>query len=182
MSRFLILLICVAATAAGCGGEEAREAQPTNAESSADAAARGDAQLSAATPISSNPRARVSLTPAERRQLRAIATSIDNVVDEFDSAVRECTKASCIEAAFALVVADLDWPPYYLQRIGARRRDCEPMTAAATGIYGFNLGVRQLDSAVMAEDGTRQRDVLALVDGLRHVPYDLRSAAASGCR
>jgi hypothetical protein len=175
----LVVIVAAALLMAGCG-EEAREAQP---EAAAGPALQAPPPPVSETPASTKPSAAVvPLTPAQRRQLRAIATSIDNVADEFDGTVRACShQPSCVDAAFALVVADLDWPPYYLQRIGARQRDCEPLTSAATGIYGFNLGVRQLDYAAMADDATRQRDQLALVDSLRPVPYDLRSAAASGC-
>jgi hypothetical protein len=179
-----IVLGCLIAAMVGCGSDEARKAQPAEAESTVSPPTHAEPPPASAKPASPDPTGRLRpLTLAQRKQLRAIGTSIDNVVVKYDSAVRACSyQPSCVDAAFALVVADLDWPPYYLQRIGARQRDCEPLTSAATGIYGFNLGVRQLDYAAPAEDGTRQRDEGALVDGLRYVPDDLRSAAASGCR
>jgi hypothetical protein len=185
MIRSLVLLIGLVAVLAGCGGEEAREAEPVDVEAATGSLGRGSPPSTAVTRLSSRPSGRLApLTLPQRRQLQAIATSIDRAVDQFDATIRACNHwASCVDAAWAIVVADLDWPPYYLQRIGARGRGCEPLGYAATGIYGFNLGVRQLDYAAPAEDGMSTRsDYLALVDGLRPVPSELRSAAASGCR
>jgi hypothetical protein len=188
MIRSLVLLIGRVAVLAGCGGEEAREAQPVDVESATGPDGRSDPPSTPATSVYSKPGGRhAPLTSTERGQLRAIATTIDQVVDQFDATVRECdpgTRASCLDRAWAAIVAVLDWPPYYLHRIGARGRDCDPLGYAATGIYGFNLGVAQLDYAAPTDDGmsARRSDYLALVDGLRSVPSDLRAAAASGCR
>ncbi len=78
----------------------------------------------------------------------------------------------------------MDWPPYYFQRLGTRGRECEPLAYAAKGVYSFNLAAKQLDYGDPAEVGTptTRRDRLALVDSLRPVPSELRTAAASACR
>ena len=171
-----VALLLAIVIASGCGGEPADPA-PEPVDSQAEPSVGADTK--GATEAGASSARLRPLTASERKQLRMIAESIENVVDEFDNTVRGCDQ--CVDAAFPLVVADLDWPPYYLQRISARQRGCDPLAAAATGIYGFNLEVRQLDSAAVAESGTRQRDQVALVDGLRYIPYDLRDAASS-CR
>lgn len=51
---------------------------------------------------------------------------------------------------------------------------------AAQGIYGFNLAARQVDYGDPGDYATptRRLDYLALVDGLRPVPEELRAAAS----
>ena len=116
-----------------------------------------------------------------------IARSVDNAVDLFDKTLRSCpklTQEACMDRAWAVIVGDLDWPPYYLRRLDARTRGCEPLAYAVKGVNSFNLAARQIDFGDPAEYGTptRRRDYLALVDGLRPVPHELRAAAASHCR
>jgi hypothetical protein len=115
-----------------------------------------------------------------------IAGSVDRAIDLFDNTVRSCpkrTREACVERAWAVVVVDLDWPPYYLRRYDARRRGCESLAFAVRGVNGFVLAARQLDYGDPADYGTpaRRLDYLAAVDGLRPVPADLRTAATS-CR
>ena len=114
-----------------------------------------------------------------------IAGSVDSAIARFDTTVRGCDGwASCVDGAWAVIVADMDWPPYYFQRLGTRGRECEPLAYAAKGVYSLNLAARQLDYGDPAEVGTptTRRDRLALVDVLRPVPSELRAAAASACR
>jgi hypothetical protein len=126
------------------------------------------------------------LSTAERRRLRSIAKSIEHAVVLFDRSVRACpdtTWEGCVDRAWAVLVGDLDWPPYYLRRFDARTRGCESLALAVTGVNGFNLGARQVDYGDPGDYATptRRRDYLALVDGLRPVPDELRTAAASRC-
>ena len=88
-----------------------------------------------------------------------------------------------LDRAWAVIVVDLDWPPYYLRRLDARTRGCEPLAYAVKGGNGFNLAARQIDFGDLAEYGTptRRRDYLAPADGWWPVPTDMRDAA-SRCR
>ena len=183
---FILLLLWV--VLAGCGGET-RDAAAPQAELAASETAANDASdptteivATSAEPVHSQP-----LSAGERRRLQMISESIDDAIVQFDKTVRDCEPAgwaSCVDAAWAVIVADLDWPPYYLQRLGTRSRECESLAYAARGVYGFNLGARQLDYGDPAEMGTAtlRRDRLALVDTLRPVPSELRTAVASACR
>ena len=113
-----------------------------------------------------------------------ISESIGDAIVHFDKTVRDCEPASwasCVDAAWAGIVADLDWPPYFLQRLGTRGRECESLAYAAKGVYSFNLGARQLDYGNPAEIGTAtlRRDRISLVDTLRPVPSELRTAASA---
>jgi hypothetical protein len=115
-----------------------------------------------------------------------IARSVDDAIDRFSATVRACPRRGwepCVHRAWAVIVNDLDWPPYYLRLLGARTRGCESLAFAVDGVNGFNLAARQLDYGDPAEYGTPTRggEYIALVDGLRPLPTDLR-AAASGCR
>jgi hypothetical protein len=182
-----LVLLAITAFMTGCGSEEARKAQPADIESSAGPVGRADPLPAAATPATASEQGgRGSLTPAQRRLLRTIAATIDQVVDEFDTVARECdpgAQALCLERPWAAVVAVGHWLPYDLNRMGARGRDCVPLGYAARGIHGFSLAAAQIEYGAPPGDGvsTRRSDQLALVDGLRSVPSDLRAAAASGC-
>jgi hypothetical protein len=135
----------------------------------------------------SEPPARARLpSSAERRRLRSIAGSVERAVALFDTSVRACPKATrggCVDRAWAVLVVDLDWPPYYLRRFAARTRGCQLLAVAVQGVNSFNLAARQVDYGDPGEYATptRRRGYLVLVDGLRPVPDELR-AAASHCR
>jgi hypothetical protein len=182
------VLLALTAFMIGFGSDGTRTAQPADMESVSGPAPQGGPPPTSAAPAASEPSGRLQpLTAPQRRQLRALATAIDQVLDEFDTASRECSpspQASCLDRPWAAVVAVVQWRPYDLNRIGARRRHCEPLGYAATAIHGFSLGAAQLGYGAPPEDGvsTGRLDYEALVDTLRPVPSDLRAAAASGCR
>jgi hypothetical protein len=142
----------------------------------------------ASAPTASEPPARARpLSNAERRRLRSIAGSVERAIALFDRSVPACPKATrggCVDRAWAVLVVDLDWPPYYLRRFAARTRGCQPLAVAVQGVNGFNLAARQVDYGDPGDYATptRRHDYLALVDGLRPVPDELRAAAASHCR
>ncbi len=82
-----------------------------------------------------------------------IAASVDSAIDRFDTTVRGCPDgwAACVDRAWAVIVVDMDWPPYYLRRFDARTRGCEPLALAVKGVDSFNLAARQLDYGDPAE-------------------------------
>src|SRR5262245_21953496 len=183
--RRLVMILVLLAALAGCGGEEARDVQPADVDSAVVAGTRPPAAVTEASSRTSAHQ-RPSLTPRDRRRLRMMAATIEASVKRFDRAVRACRgDASCLDRALAVVVEE-QYEPYvlhfYLPRLNARGRDCEALGYAARAIYGFDLGAGQIDGDP-AGYGTpeRRHDYLALVDGLRSVPSDLRDAAA-GCR
>ena len=54
---------------------------------------------------------------------------------------------------------------------------------AVSGVYGFNIGARQLDYADPDVDASlRRAGYPTLVDRLGPVPSELLAAASSGCR
>ena len=85
----------------------------------------------------------------------------------------------CVDQAWSVLYSDLDWPPYYLRRLGARTRGCEALAVAVKGVSSFNLAARQLDYGDPPEVGTAtgRRDRLVLVDMLRPSPSEVRAAA-----
>ena len=116
----------------------------------------------------------------------SIAGSVERAIALFNSSVQDCppaTREGCADRAWAVLVGDLDGPPYYLRHFATRTRGCGPLTVAVQGIYGFNLAARQIDYGDPRDYATptRRLDYLALVDGLRPAPDNLR-AAASRCR
>jgi hypothetical protein len=179
--RGLVMLLALAVIAAACGGEEARDVQPNDAESGV--VAGNPPTTSTIESSSGKTKRELPLTPGDRTHLRIMASTIEASVKRFDRAVRACHgDASCLDRAWAVVVAErYEW--YYLLPLRARARNCEPLGYAASGVYGFDLGAKQVDYGDPAEYGTpeRRRDYLALVDGLRPVASALRDAAAD-CR
>jgi hypothetical protein len=115
-----------------------------------------------------------------------LARSIGKAVHRYDTTVNNCgvgRLASCIDSSWRVLVADLDWPPYYLLRFDTQSRRCEPLSNAVHAVYGFNLGARQLDYPDPDVDASLRRNGYPmLVDELRPVPSELLAAAASGCR
>ena len=65
-----------------------------------------------------------------------------------------------MDRAWAVLIVDLDWPPYYLRRFDARTRGCEPLAYAVKGVNGFNLAARQIDFGDPAEGPGRGRAVV----------------------
>lgn len=179
--RRLVMVPLVLVALAGCGGGEAQEAQSNDVEPVV--VTRSQAPAPGTEARSQTPVRRSPLTAGERRRLRMMASTIDASVKRFDRAMRACHgDPPCLDRAWAVVVAErYEW--YYLLPLGARRRNCEPLGYAASGVYGFDLGAKQIDYGDPAEYATpeRRRDHMALVDGLRPVPADLRDAAAR-CR
>ena len=127
------------------------------------------------------------LTSAEKARLRSIARSIESATDHFDKTYRACppaTWAACLDRAWEVLYWSTDWPPYYLRHFDTRTRGCPELVVAVDGVNSFVLGGRQVIFGDPAEYGTsiQRSSYLALVDGLRPVPSELREAAASGCR
>ena len=184
----IVAVLAVVASASGCGGnaaERSPEQVDSPTEQPATASAPAASGPTVAQPTTSPSRLR-PLTTAQRNRLKMIAGSVDRAIDLFDKTVRSCpkrTREACIDRAWAVIVVDLDWPPYYLRRYDARLRGCESLAFAVRGVNGFVLAARQVDYGDPADYGTKTRrlDYLAAVDGLRHVPTDLR-AGASDCR
>ena len=184
-----VVLLVVAAIASGCGDQAQNTAPPPAELAASDAASPGSGAGPASDTTAPPTKTAGSrpLTSPERKRLREIAASIGAAIDLFDRSVRGCPDAmweACVDRAWAVLVIDLDWPPYYLRRLDARTRGCESLAVGVKGVNSFNLAARQLDYGDPAEVGTAigRRDRLALVDGLRPTPSELRAAAASGCR
>ena len=182
-------LLIAAAIASGCGAEAAertpQDIQAPPAQPSAGPAAT-DPTATVATPAGP-PQEDRPLSAAERRRVTMIARSVDGAIDRFDATVLACPDASwegCVDRAWSVLYWAMDWPPYYLRRLDARMRGCETLAVAVRGVSSFNLAARQLDYGDPADVGTAigRRDRLSLVDALRPVPSELRTAAASGCR
>lgn len=189
LQRFLIAMLVFTLLLSACGNEG--HDLPSRHNGSAAPGTRSAAASPATTASAqsaSDQHARVRLlSNAERRRLRSIAGSVERAIGLFDTSVRACpkaTRAGCVDRAWAVLVGDLDWPPYYLRRFGARTRGCQLLAVAVQGVNAFNLGARQIDYGEPGDYATpnRGRDYLALVDGLRPVPDELRAAAASHCR
>jgi hypothetical protein len=183
----LLLVVVVALLAVGCGNDEREGSlgRPDSTETGAPPAAEAAAPTTPGLTTPATARAR-RLSNAEQRRLESIANSIERAVVLFDRSARACPDATwegCVDRAWSVLVGDLDWPPYYLRRYAARTRGCEPLAVAVQGVNGFNLAARQVDYGDPDEYATptRRRDYLALVDGLRPVPDELRTAAASRC-
>ena len=184
-----VALLVAAAIASGCGEQAQNTAPPPAAPAASDTASPGSGAGPANDTIAPPAKAAGSrpLTSPERKRLREIAASIGAAIDLFDRSVRGCPDATweaCVDRAWAVLVIDLDWPPYYLRRFDARTRGCETLALAVKGVSSFNLAARQLNYGDPAEVGTAigRRDRLALVDALRPTPSELRAAADSGCR
>ena len=190
MHRLPIVLIAFVVLVAACDSEGRDSSSrrhdstgtgtPPPAETAGTTAASG--QTAPQPPASARP-----LSSAERRRLISIAGSVERAITLFDRSVDACPKATrggCVDRAWSVLVVDLDWPPYYLRRFAARTRGCERLAVAVQGVNAFNLGARQVDYGDPGDYSTpfRRRDYLALVDGLRPVPDELRAAAASRCR
>jgi len=182
-------MIAVVILAAACDDEgrdslaRAPDSTGTGAPVAAETAGRTASEQTAAEP----PAAARLLSNAQRRRLVSIAGSVERAVGRFDRSVQSCPRATlggCVDRAWSVLVADLDWPPNYLRRFGARTRGCAPLAVAVQGVNGFNLAARQVDFGDPGDYATptRRRSYLASVDGLRPVPDELRAAAASGCR
>jgi hypothetical protein len=188
MLRSAAALLVLSALVSACGGE-ARNAAPAQAEQ----AASDTAATAAPTPTTEAvetpgeaTRAHL-LSSSERNRLRSIATSVGAAIDLFDATVVACPNAGrdgCFDRAWSVLYWNMDWPPYYLRRFGARTRGCDALAVAVKGVSSFNLAARQLDYGDPAEVGTAtgRRDRLALVDMLRPSPSELRTAADSACR
>jgi hypothetical protein len=185
--RRLLLVVVVITLAAGCVNEgqdvASEHADPT--ATGATPAAESPATTTPGLTTRAPARGR-RLSNAERIRLKSIATSVERAITLFDGSVRACPDATwegCVDRAWSVLVGDLDWPPYYLRRFDARTRGCQPLAVAVQGVNGFNLAARQVDYGDPDAYATpiRRRDYLALVDGLRPVPDELRTAAASRC-
>ena len=115
-----------------------------------------------------------------------LARSIRGALSRYDATMNTCGAdhwTLCLDNAWRGIVTDLDWPPYYLRRFDTQTRQCEPLSGAVNGVYGFNNGARQLDYSDPDMDTSfRRTSYLTLVDGLRPVPSELLDAAAGGCR
>jgi hypothetical protein len=177
----LVVVVLVAACS-----NEGRDSSSGHPDSTATGTPPAAMAAQTTVPTTEEPSRARRLSNAERRRLRSIAASVERAIMLFDRSVRACPDATwegCVDRAWAVLVVDLDWPPYYLRRFAARTRGCEPLAVAVQGVNGFNLGARQVDYGDPGEYATptRRRDYLALVDGLRPAPDELRTAAASGC-
>jgi hypothetical protein len=194
-----MLGVAVVVFVAGCGGGNAANDRSVAADPSASSAPppAPPQAITVSSPRPAGPSRPVHirpLTPVERGQLRMLASSIREAVGRYDSSTANCgaaSWASCVDAAWAILVGDLDWPPYYLRLLGDRRNlqvvgvrgDCEPLADGIKAVYSFNLGARQLDYADPDVDASQRRSGYpSLVDGLRPVPSELLAAATSGCR
>ncbi len=182
------MIIAFTVLVAACSSEERdRSSGHNDSTATGRTAAAGTPKTTAGIQTAPQPPARARpLSNAERRRLRSIAGSVERAIALFDRSVPDCPKAileGCADRAWAVLVGDLDWPPYYLRRFAARTRGCELLAVAVQGIYGFNLAARQIDYGDPGDYATptRRLDYRALVDGLRPVPDELR-AAASRCR
>ena len=188
MLRTSIAVLVLSALVSGCGGEGRDAAAPQAESAASDTTATGEPAVANETVVSpAEPARSRPLTATERKRLRTIATSVDAAIDLFDATVLACPEAgpkACVDRAWSVLYWDMDWPPYYLRRLGARTRGCEPLAVAVKGVSSFRLAAIQLDYGDPAEVGTaiQRRDRLSLVDALRPVPSELRTAAASGCR
>lgn len=188
MRRLSIMIIAFTVLVAACSNDE-RDRSSGHNDSTATgtpAAAATPATTAGGQAAPQPPAHARPLTIAERRRLTSIAGSVEHAIALFDRSVPDCPEAireGCADRAWAILVGDLDWPPYYLRHFAARTRGCELLAVAVQGIYGFNLGARQVDYGDPSDYATptRRFDYRALVDGLRPVPDELR-AAASRCR
>jgi hypothetical protein len=84
--------------------------------------------------------------------------SIGTAIDLFDTTVSACPDATweaCVDRAWAVLYWHLDWPPYYLRRLGARTRGCEALAVAVKGVSSFNLAARQPTTAIQPTWGRR---------------------------
>jgi hypothetical protein len=187
--RLSIVMVTVVVLAAACDneGRDSLSRRPDSTGTGTPPAAE-TAGRSASGQTAPEPPARARpLSSAERRRLISIAGSIERAITLFDRSVHACpraTRGGCVDRAWSVLVVDLDWPPYYLRRFAARTRGCEPLAVAVQGVNSFNLAARQVDYGDPRDYGTptRRRTYLALIDGLRPVPDELRAAAASRCR
>jgi hypothetical protein len=188
MRRLLLVMVVVTLLVAACSSEGGdlpsghQDATATTPPQGGTPATTASRQTASEPPAEARP-----LSNAERKRLRSIAGSVERAIALFDRSVHACPKAtrgSCVDRAWAVLVVDLDWPPYYLRRFAARTRGCQPLAVAVQGVNSFNLGARQVDYGDPGDYATptRRRDYLALVDGLRAVPDELCAAAASHCR
>lgn len=191
MRRVLVLLLGIAALGSGCGGGDSTEQAISDSD-----AARAPAPVAPA-PAANETRAalvpephaqRRPLSGHERKVLRMLARSVGDAIDRYDANanLNTCEAArwaTCLDNAWRGIVTDLDWPPYYLRLFDTHTRQCEPLSNAVNGVYGFNIGAKQLDYSDPDVDASLQRSGHpALVDGLRPVPSELLDAAAGGCR
>lgn len=178
-----ILLLLSMAVAAACGGEpndETASAVEASAPVATTVPADAEKGASATTVRRSAP-----LSPLERRRVTTIASRLDRAIDRFDRSVSSCTGANrgaCIDRAWAVIVTDAEWPLYYLVRMRPRARSCDALAEAMAELDGFNLAGRQVDYGPPGETGESKSSArLALVDTLRPLPEELRSAAAARC-
>lgn len=188
MRRMVLATLSAAVLVAACSNEERdRSSGYNDSTATSTPAAAATATTTAGGQTAPQPPAHARpLSNAERRRLSSIAGSVERAIALFDSSVPDCRKSTregCADRAWAILVGDLDWPPYYLRRFAARTRGCKLLGVAVQGVYGFNLAARQVDYGDAGDYAapSRHLDYRALVDGLRPVPDDLR-AAASRCR
>jgi hypothetical protein len=183
----IVATVVVLAAACGNDGRDSlsRARDPTGTGTSPAAPIPG--RTARAPAVREPPPLERPLSSAERRRLVSIAGSIERAIALFDDSVRTCARATrggCVDRAWSVLVVDLDWPPYYLRRFNSSTRGCELLAVAVQGVMSFVLGARQVDYGDPGDYATPalRREYLALVDGLRPVPDDLRAAAISRCR
>ena len=190
MPRVAITLIFVAALAVACGGRERESPSDVAPSANSEPAVESDATTSPESTKSESPVHARPLSSAEQARLRSIAKGIDDAIELFDMTYRDCppaTWSSCVDRAWKILHATTTLPQYQYYgeyHFDARTRGCEPLAVAVNSANSFVLGAQQVLYGDPAEVGTsnQRSSYLALVDGLRPVPSELREAATSGCR
>jgi hypothetical protein len=183
MRRIAVLAGIVALLPTGCGS--GGEAPVADAPEPGTTVTTIEPTLTAETHAVGDSQPTRPLTKAERRRVEGIAARLDRAIDRFDRTVSSCTGAdrgACVDRAWAVIVTDAEWPLYYLVRMRPRARGCDALAAAMAELDGFNLAGRQIDYGPPGEaDTSRSGARIALVDTLRPLPDELRTAAAAAC-
>ena len=184
---------------AGCGGTDDRpdlEASPTTInEPVATEPETGAAEETPAT-TSATPGAATRLTPRQSRSIPTRADEIEAAVADWDDRLDACAgptadgddpAATCTRAAWEQLFDQMDVAQYYLLRLlgplhgGACHGS---LTAALDAVHGFLSGA--VPTNVVWLDEQQQPpsrfDLESIVDLVRPVPAQMRTAAATACR